>query len=167
MVKTANAIGRISVTSNPVVITTTARLRFPHKRLCTISITGHVETTTRVDQIKIGDRVTARYAEALSLELKKTKAPLDAKGTAAITRAAPGARPGGAAGREITFVADVVDVDQAKSTISLKGPSGNVVNLKVQNPDHFKVVKKGDQVEAVYTQAIAVAVTPAKGADKK
>ena len=119
------------------------------------------------DQIRIGDNVTAKYVEALSLELKKTKAPLDAKGTAAITRAAPGARPGGAAGREITFVADVVDVDQAKSTISLKGPSGNVVDLKVQNPDQFKVVKKGDQVEAVYTQAIAVAVTPAKGADKK
>ena len=118
------------------------------------------------DQIRIGDNVTAKYVEALSLELKKTKAPLDAKGTAAITRAAPGARPGGAAGREITFVADVVDVDQAKSTISLKGPSGNVVDLKVQNPDQFKVVKKGDQVEAVYTQAIAVAVTPVKGADK-
>ena len=119
------------------------------------------------DQIKIGDRVTARYAEALSLELKKTNAPLDAKGTAAVTRAAPGARPAAAAGREITFLADVVNVDPAKSIISLKGPSGNVVDLKVQNPDHFKVVKKGDQVEAVYTQAIAVAVTPAKGADKK
>ena len=118
------------------------------------------------DQIRIGDNVTAKYVEALSLELKKTKAPLDAKGTAAITRAAPGARPGGASGREITFLADVVDVDQAKGTISLKGPSGNVVDLKVQNPDQFKVVKKGDQVEAVYTQAIAVAVTPVKGADK-
>jgi hypothetical protein len=119
------------------------------------------------DQIRIGDNVTAKYVEALSLELKKTTAPLDAKGTAAITRAAPGARPGGAAGREITFVADVVDVDQAKSTISLKGPSGNVVDLKVQNPDQFKVVKKGDQVEAVYTQALAVSVMPAKGADRK
>ena len=119
------------------------------------------------DQIKIGDRVTAKYVEALTLELKKTKAPLDVKGAAAVTRAAPGARPAGAAGREITFVADVVNVDQAQSIISLKGPSGNVVDLKVQNPDHFKVVKKGDQVEAVYTQAVAVAVTPAKGADKK
>ena len=119
------------------------------------------------DQIRIGDNVTAKYVEALSLELKKTNAPLDAKGTAAITRSAPGARPGGAAGREITFLADVVDVDQAKSTISLKGPSGNVVDLKVQNPDQFKVVKKGDQVEAVYTQALAVSVMPAKGADRK
>ena len=119
------------------------------------------------EQIKIGDRVTAKYVEALTLELKKTKAPLDVKGTAAVTRAAPGARAAAATGREITFVADVVNVDRAKSVISLKGPSGNVVDLKVQNPDHFKVVKKGDQVEVVYTQAVAVAVTPARGADKK
>ena len=119
------------------------------------------------DQLRIGDRVTAKYVEALSLELKKTKEPLDAKGAAAIKRSAPGARPGGAVGREITFLADVVGVDQAKSTISLKGPSGNVVDLKVQNPDQFKVVKKGDQVEAVYTQAAAISVTPAPAADKK
>jgi len=39
------------------------------------------------------------------------------------------------------------------------------MDLKVRNPDHFKVVKKGDQVEATYSQAIAIAVTPA--ADQK
>jgi len=115
----------------------------------------------------VGDQVGAQYVEALTLELRKTKAPLDVKGTAAVTRSAPGARPAAATGREITFVADVVNVDQAKSIISLKGPSGNVVDLKVENQDHFKVVKKGDQVEAVYTQAVAVAVTPAKAEDKK
>ena len=36
-----------------------------------------------------------------------------------------------------------------------------MVDLKVRNPDHFKVVKVGDQVEAVYTEAMAIAVTPA------
>jgi len=79
----------------------------------------------------------------------------------------PDAGSGGTGTREqIRQVRDQV-VDQAKSTISLKGPSGNVVDLKVQNPDQFKVVKKGDQVEAVYTQAAAISVTPAPAADKK
>jgi hypothetical protein len=31
----------------------------------------------------------------------------------------------------------------------------------MKNPDHFKVVKKGDNVEAVYTEALAVSVQPA------
>jgi len=35
------------------------------------------------------------------------------------------------------------------------------VTLNVQNPDHFKVVKKGDQVEVTYTEALALAVEPA------
>jgi hypothetical protein len=113
------------------------------------------------DQIKVGDRLVVKYVEALTLELKKTKAKPDAKGEVAAVRAAPGARPAGAVGREITVLADVVAVDPKKSVISLKGPRGNVVDLKVQNQDHFKVVKQGDQVEVVYTEAVAVAVTPA------
>jgi len=119
------------------------------------------------DQIRVGDRVVVKYVESLSLELKKTKAPLDAKAEVAGARAAPGARPAGAVGREVTVLADVVAVDPKKSIISLKGPRGNVVDLNVQNPDHFKVVKVGDQVEAVYTEALAMAITPAPKAEAK
>ena len=118
-------------------------------------------------QISVGDNVKVSYQEALTLELKKTRAPTDASAVTAAIRAAPGNKPAGAVGREITVLANVVAVDPKKSTISLKGPAGNVVELKVQNPDHFKVVKKGDQVEVVYTQALAVAVTPAPKADAK
>jgi hypothetical protein len=42
-----------------------------------------------------------------------------------------------------------------------------VVELKVRNQDHFKVVKKGDQVQAVYSEALAIAVTPAPKPDAK
>jgi hypothetical protein len=111
--------------------------------------------------------VKVAYQEALTLELKKTRAPLGASGAAGAVSAPPGSKPAGAVGREITVLADVVAVDPKKSTISLKGPEGNVVELKVQNPDQFKVVKKGDQVEAVYSQALAISVTPAPKAEAK
>ena len=65
------------------------------------------------------------------------------------------------------MLADVVAVDPVTSTISLKGPAGNVIDLKVNNPDQFKVVKKGDQVEAVYSQAYALAVTPVPKSEGK
>ena len=42
-----------------------------------------------------------------------------------------------------------------------------MVDHKVNNPDHFKVVKRGDQVEVVYSEALAVAVTPAPRTDAK
>jgi hypothetical protein len=114
------------------------------------------------DQIKLGDFVVARYAQALTLELRKTKVKAgEPTLTEGAVRAKPGERPAGAVGREVTAIADVIGVDPKKSTITLKGPRGNVVTLNVQNPDQFKVVKKGDQVEVTYTEALALSVEPA------
>jgi hypothetical protein len=119
------------------------------------------------DQIKVGDTVNATYVEALTLELKKTKKKLDMKTETDAVRAAPGATPGGAVGRQITALCDVVAVDPKKSTITLKGPRGNVMELNVRNPEQFKVVKKGDQVEVVYTEALAMTLAPVAAGTKK
>lgn len=120
------------------------------------------EEVRNFDQIKLGDFVVARYVEAITLELKKTKAkagePVVREEAA---RAAPGERPAVAGARQVTALADVTDVNPQKKTITLKGPRGNVVTLNVQNPDQFKVVKKGDQVEVTYTEALALSVEPA------
>jgi propanediol utilization protein len=114
------------------------------------------------DQIKLGDFVVARYVQALTLELRKTKgAGGDVKVTEGAVRAKPGEQPAAAVGRQVTAIADVTAVDPKKKTITLKGPRGNVVELNVQNPDQFKVVKKGDQVEVTYTEALAMSVEPA------
>jgi hypothetical protein len=44
--------------------------------------------------------------------------------------------------------------------VTLKGPQ-RTVELKVRDPEQFKLVKKGDQVQATYTEAVAIAVMPA------
>jgi hypothetical protein len=117
-------------------------------------------------QIHVGNDVKVTYNEALTLELQKVrKASAPMSSSSSVSSAAPGSQPAATVGYQATVLADVVAVDPAKSIISLKGPNGNVMDLKVRNPDHFKVVKKGDQVEATYSQAIAIAVTPA--ADQK
>ena len=56
------------------------------------------------------------------------------------------------------MTADVIDVNEKDKTITLRGPKGRVVVLDVQNPDHFKVVKKGDQIEADYAEAVVLSV---------
>jgi hypothetical protein len=114
------------------------------------------------DQIKVGDTVVARFGQALTLELKKTQVaaggPVVSEGVAA---AKPGERPAVVGARQVTVIADVIAVDPKASTITLKGPRGNVVTLDVRNPEQFKVVKKGDQIEATYTEALALSVEPA------
>ena len=129
------------------------------------------EEVKNFDQIKKGDKVTLKYMEALTLELKKDgKAVVGRQSSEAMKRAAPGQKPGGVAARETTITAEVVGVDAAKKTVSLKGPQGRVVDLNVQDPEQLKLVKKGDKVEAVYTEALAIsmeaAAAPAKAPEK-
>jgi hypothetical protein len=120
------------------------------------------------DQIKVGDSVVVTYVRGLTMEVKKGDGIRESTEKTDAVRAKPGEKPAGAVGRQVTIVADVVAVDQKKKTITLKGPKGNVVELDVQNPEHFKVVKTGDQVIVDYVEAVAVAVEPApkKGAKK-
>lgn len=120
------------------------------------------EEVRNFDQIKVGDTVTAEYTQALSLDLKKGGSGIRKsveRETAA--RAPEGAKPGGAVGREITILANVVSVNKKDQVVRLQGPHGNIVDVKVQDPDDLKNVKKGDQVQAVYTEALAVTVQPA------
>ena len=120
------------------------------------------------DQLKVGDQVVVQYVRALSLELKKSGGSAAPKETTDAVRAKQGEKPGGAVARQVTVMTTVSDVNPKNNTISLKGPKGNVVVLDVKNPDHFKVVKKGDKVEAVYTEALAISVEPAaRKADPK
>jgi hypothetical protein len=120
------------------------------------------------DQIKVGDSVVVRYVEALSLELRKTKGEAGAPVVKEeVAKAKPGEKPAVAGGRQVKAIAEVTAVDPAKKTITLKGPKGKVVTLDVKNPDQFKVVKVGDQVDVTYTEAVALSVEPAKAAAPK
>jgi len=115
-------------------------------------------------QINVGDTVVAHYVESVYLELKTTNSGMrQGAETKAAGRAKLGERPAGAMVREVTVLADVTAVDPAKQTVTLKGPKNNVVEVPVRDPAQFKLVKVGDQVEATYTQAMAIAVeaTPA------
>jgi hypothetical protein len=114
------------------------------------------------DQIKVGDKVTVKYVEALTIELKKDgKAVVGRTTTSDLQRSAPGQKPGGIAKQEVTIVADVVGVDKKKHTVSVKNEKGEIVDLHVEDPEQIKLVKKGDQIQATYTQAVAIAMHPA------
>jgi hypothetical protein len=139
--------------------TRTLTLKGPKGNVMDIVVGAEVKN---FDQIKVGDAVVARYVEALTLELKKTRvAAGDIAVKEAAAKAKPGERPAIAGARQVTVLADVVAVDEKARTVTLKGPRGNEVVLPVENPDQFKVVKKGDQVEATYTEALALSVEAA------
>ncbi len=115
------------------------------------------------DQIKVGDLVTLTYVQALALDLHKSVnggklgQPIVAEES---VRAAPGSKPAGAMERTVTLTANVTKVDQKTQMVTLKGPN-RTVELKVKDPAMLQKIKVGDQVDATYTEAVAIQVTAA------
>ena len=113
------------------------------------------------NQLKVGDKVDIQYVEALVLELKKGGGlPVARTDKEEMTGAKPGEKPGVKGARQLTVVGDVIALDPATQTVTLKGPQ-RTAELKVRDPEQFKLISKGDQIQATYTEALAVAVKPA------
>ena len=116
----------------------------------------------RLDEVKVGDQVVVTYVEALSLTLKKEGKEIPARNTKSdAVRSAEGAKPGGAVAEHTVVTADVIAIDQKTHMVTLRGPKQEV-DLYVADPAQLKLIKVGDQIEAEYTQALAVTVEPAK-----
>ena len=113
------------------------------------------------DQIKVGDELVVTHAEALTLELKKGGAGIreraESEGAA---RAPAGAKPGMVEASRVTTVADVVAVNARTQTVTLRGVE-HTVDLRVPDRKQFDRIKVGDQVQATYTEAVAVSMEPA------
>lgn len=134
-------------------------LKGPQGNLLTVTAGPDVK---KFDQLKVGDRVELQYIEALTLELKKGGGLVVGKSEqSGSSGAKKGETPGGAVGRQVTIIADVVALDPAKQMVTLKGPKQSV-DLRIPDPEQFRKIAKGDQVEAKFTQAFAVAVEPKK-----
>ncbi len=113
-------------------------------------------------QIKEGDLVVLRTSESLALTLAKAKKgekPSAGAGMA-MDKASPGQKPRIGEAKVLEISAEVVHVDQAKQTVKLKGPEGNTVQVKVQDPSRLQGLKKGDLVAATYTESTAISVEP-------
>mgnify|MGYP000845514297 CR=1 FL=1 len=119
------------------------------------------------DQIKVGDLVVVSYVQELMMTLKKGGGELRERvDSSQQGSAAPGQKPGAYVTKDVAFIADVQQVDRKKGTITLRGAL-RTVTLKVKDPQQLKLISKGDQVEGVYSEAMAIAVVPAGAKARK
>jgi uncharacterized protein YigE (DUF2233 family) len=112
-------------------------------------------------QMKVGDVVTATYAEALAYEVKKggTARASQAVGSGS---AKAGAKPAGVLARQTTVTVTITAIDPAVPSVTFKGPLGNTRTVKVLHPENLQGVSVGDTVEITYTEALAIKVENAK-----
>ncbi len=118
-------------------------------------------------QIKVGDLVVISYSQELLMTLRKGGGQLRERiDSGQQGTAAPGQMPGAFESKEVAFIADVQQVDRKKGTVTLRGAL-RTVTLKIKDPKQLKMISKGDQVEGVFSEAMAVAVMPAGAKARK
>lgn len=165
-VVTESAPGKVTMTGTVKATATIVGIEPSTRTIWIKDVKGKIvqivvgEEARNFEQLKVGDRVAAEYSEAITVTLKKSGAPLSISESHAMERAPAGAKPGGMASREVTIMANVTAVNPQTSMITLKGPQGNSLDLAVRDPEQLKLIKKGDQMEVVYTEAIAISVEP-------
>lgn len=111
-------------------------------------------------QIKAGDDLVLKYVDAVSIALVKSGEGRSQTTTTTGMTAPVGAMPAAAAAKQTKVVASVVSVDPKTSHVVLEGPNANYVEVKVKDPAVMSSVKAGDKVEATFTEAVLIEVTP-------
>jgi len=167
----ATAPGKVGVSETVKMTATVVLIDAGSRDLVLIDSQGKMhkvnvgDQVRNFDQVKVGDKVNAEYTEAISLQLKKrgSAGTPPASAEEAIIRSPKGMKPGGAVGRKVTAFATVVAVNLKKQFVTLRGPLGNEYDVQVLDPALLKAVNKGDEVEVVYTEALAISVQSAPG----
>ena len=62
----------------------------------------------------------------------------------------------------MTVTATVEALDKKNQTVTLKGPEGKSVTVKVKDPKNMENVNVGDEVVITYSEALAISVKPTK-----
>jgi hypothetical protein len=115
----------------------------------------------RFDELKVGDKVSARYYENIVVRVKQpgeSEVLSGVKGTTGSEQALPG----GTRAKQVTITATITAIDPSAPTITFTGPSGWKYTSKVQDTEALAKVKVGDKVDIVWTEAMLVSLERAQ-----
>jgi hypothetical protein len=111
----------------------------------------------RFDELKVGDKVTARYYENLVIRLKRP-GEKDVNTSTAGSTPSGQARPGGTAAKQRTITATITAIDMNVPSITFTGPNGWKYSSKVEDKAALATVKVGDKVDLTWTEAVLVSI---------
>jgi Cu/Ag efflux protein CusF len=138
----------------------TITLKGPQGKVSTFKVGEEVK---RFSEIKAGDSIVAKYHVGVAAELRAptaeeksspvqvlqstSRAPSDVPASVSLTRAAK-------------VVTTVEAVDRSAQTVTLKGPQGNTVTFKVEDPSSLSDLKAGQTLIATFGERLVVTVEP-------
>lgn len=131
-------------------------LKGPHGNTFTCAVDERVRN---LPQVKEGDRVALTYREAAAVRVVK-KAE-QAEQDEVVVQAPAGEKPKGGVVREASMTAEIVAIDKARGTVTLRASDGDVTTVTVRRPERLAGLKVGDLLWISYSEALAVSVEAA------
>jgi hypothetical protein len=162
-----------------LLVTVTARVEAVDHAKREVSLKGRLgnvvtfvvdERVKRLNEVKVGDEVTADYYVSLAAELRaptedEKKTPLTILEGAA--RAPKGTSPAARGLRAFKVVATVIGLDLPTQSVTLEGPLGNSGSIRAEKTENLKQLRLGDTVVVIYTEALAISLQKAPHAKQK
>jgi hypothetical protein len=118
-------------------------------------------TVTKFSEIKVGDKLTAKYYENIVLRVKHPGEKAVDSDSAGVTKATS-KKPGATAAMQRTITATITAIDPKVPSITFTGPNNWQYSSRVEDKKALATVKVGDKVDITWTAALLVSFTPAK-----
>jgi hypothetical protein len=117
----------------------------------------------RLDLWKAGDTVNVKYYRSVAFVVSTPGQPVPQNQVNAVL-ARPVHAPGGVAVKQTIITGTVVGIDLTAYTVQLVSPGGGqVLTVEVTDPvrrAHLSMLKVGDKITAVVSEALAITMTP-------
>jgi len=146
------------VTGTVTIVNTEKRMLTIQKPDGSFQVIHVPDEVKRLDEIKINDKLTISYLEAVAVDLQKGAAA-GAPATTVTTDVdrEPGKKPAGAITDTVTVTGTVEAVNKARSTVTIQGPDERV-NVTLKDPALLEEISVGDSVTATFIKSVAAKV---------
>jgi len=117
----------------------------------------------RLSEIRVGDKIQARYQVAAAAELREATAEEKASPVKIVTASerAPSDKPPAAGiGRAVRVVTTIDALDRSARTLTVKGPLDGIVTLNVLDPAAFDHLQIGQTILVSFGETLVLSVEP-------
>ena len=119
------------------------------------------EGSKNFGKIKVGDKVSLRYYDGVTVRLKQPgEAAVDS--SAAAKTPAEGKEMTGTIAKQRTITAVIQEIDPKVPSITFTGPNGWKYSRRVQDKKILEKVKVGDRVDFTWTEAVMIDIESPK-----
>jgi len=116
-----------------------------------------------LSRVRLGDRLTVRYIEAVFVDLFRAGDVDPGIGFAAAVGASPPhARPARAVAEEVSLVTRIEAIDYENELLTLRGRDGTTKTVKVRNPENLDKLAVGNKVKTTFARAWVFGITPGR-----